>query len=118
MCCSWGMHCGGICDGEVCVGGIHGGVHGRGCTCQGGMCGRGACLVGEGACVAEGVCVVGVCMAEGGMCDRGGACMVRVCMTGGMCGRGLFGRRDGHCSRQYASYWNAFLFIIFGSPSN
>ena len=20
------------------------------------------------------------------------------------------GRRDGHCSRQYASYWNAFLF--------
>ena len=25
-------------------------------------------------------------------------------MAGGVCGR-----RDGHCSRQYASYWNAFL---------
>ena len=21
------------------------------------------------------------------------------------------GRRDGHCSRRYVSYWNAFLFI-------
>ena len=28
-----------------------------------------------------------------------------VCMAGG----GLRGRRDGHCSGRYASYWNAFL---------
>ena len=27
-------------------------------------------------------------------------------VKGGMCGR-----RDGHCSGQYASYWNAFLFM-------
>ena len=53
----------------------------------GGMHGRGACM-------------------EGGMCDRG------ACMTGGMHGGGMYGRRDGHCSRQYASYWNAFLFDI------
>ena len=42
-------------------------------------------------------------------------------MVGGMCGRGVHdrgrngtgggvhGRRDGHCNRRYASYWNAFL---------
>ena len=35
---------------------------------------------------------------------------------GCVCGRGhawqggLRGRRDGHCSGRYASYWNAFLF--------
>ena len=44
-------------------------------------------------------------------------------MAGGMCGvciggyawqmRGCVqGRRDGHCSRRYASYWNTFLFSI------
>ena len=57
------------------------------------------------------VCIVGVCAWwgcawQGGMHGRGGhawwgACVVR----GGMCGI-----RDGHCSGQYASYWNAFLF--------
>ena len=26
---------------------------------------------------------------------------------------GVLGRRDGHCSGRYTSYWNAFLFIIF-----
>ena len=31
---------------------------------------------------------------------QGGACV-----TGG-----VHGRRDGHCSRRYTSYWNAFLF--------
>ena len=51
-----------------------------------------------------GVCVVGVC---------GKA----VCMAGGMHCRGVHsrgaymdGRRDGHCSRQYASYRVAFFF--------
>ena len=36
-------------------------------------------------------------------------------MTGGKHvgeGVGLHGRRDGHCSGWYASYWNAFLFPI------
>ena len=28
------------------------------------------------------------------------------CMAGG---GGVHGRRDGHCSGRYASYWNAFL---------
>ena len=32
------------------------------------------------------------------------------CMAGGM-----RGRRDGHCSGRYASYWNAFLFKNFVS---
>ena len=53
---------------------------------------------------AWGSCVVG------GMRGRG------VRMAGGMHvgkgGVGLHGRRDGHCSRWYASYWNAFLFPI------
>ena len=54
-------------------------------------------------------------MYKGGMHGRG------VCMTGGVCSRGhvwhggvcvvgsMHGRRDGHCSGWYASYWNAFL---------
>ena len=45
----------------------------------------------------------------GGMHGRGvhgrGTCMAVGCVTGGM-----HGRRDGHCSGRYASYWNAFLF--------
>ena len=36
----------------------------------------------------------------------GGACVA----GGSMCGRGVRGRRDGHCSGWYASYWNAFLY--------
>ena len=53
--------------------------------------------------------------------------MAGVCVAGGVHGRGMHGRgdvqgrqvhvwqggmrgrRDGHCSRRYASYWNAFL---------
>ena len=32
-------------------------------------------------------------------------------MAGGMHGQGgVCGRRDGHCSGRYTSYWNAFLF--------
>ena len=52
---------------------------------QGDMHGRG--VHGGGKDVWQGVCVAG-----------------EACMAGGVCGR-----RDGHCSRQYASYWNAFL---------
>ena len=52
----------------------------------------GACMVGGH--VWQGVCMAGGCVAKGG----------------GMHGTGgMRGRRDGHCSGQYASYWNAFL---------
>ena len=46
----------------------------------------------------------GVCMAEGGHAWQGG-----------MCGGGMHGRRDGHWSGRYASYWNAFFFIEMNS---
>ena len=37
------------------------------------------------------------------------------CMAGGHAwqGAGVRGRRDGHYSGRYASYWNAFLLEIF-----
>ena len=70
----------------------------------GGMCGRGVYMAGghawQGGMVAGG----GACMA-GGVCGRGHACWGGACMTGGM-----RGRRGGHCSGRYASYWHAFLF--------
>ena len=58
----------------------------------------------------QGVYMVGgmhggwVCVVCGGgsMRDRG------PCMAGGM-----GGRRDGHCSGRYASYWNALLYLFF-----
>ena len=46
----------------------------------------------------------GACMAGGQHGWQG-----EVCMVGG---GGMRGRRDGHCSGRYASYWNAFLFYI------
>ena len=49
----------------------------------------------QGVCVAEGACVVEACMAGGGMHVWWGG--------------GTHGRRDGHCSGRYVSYWNAFL---------
>ena len=62
-----------------------GGMHGKGHTWQA-------------------VCVVGACMA-GGMCGK----------EGGVHGKGnMCGRRDGHCSGRYVSYWNAFL-LLFAS---
>ena len=44
----------------------------------------------------------------GGLCDWWGMDGRRVCMAGGMCGRDW--GHECHCSRRYASYWNAFLF--------
>ena len=76
----------------------------QGCAWQGGVCGRGHAWQG---------CVHG----RESMHDRG------ACMAGGVHGRGacmaggVHSRRDGHCSRWYASYWNAFLFLqwnLFG----
>ena len=77
------------------AGGMHG--RGRGHTWKGhvrSVLGRGHAWQGEG-----------VCMAGG---------MRELCMVGG--GRpawqgGMRGRRDGHCSGRYASYWNAFLLL-------
>ena len=68
------------------------------------------------------------CMARGlhfrrhvwqGVCIRQGACMEggmptlqwEACMAGGHAWHwgGVRGRRDGHCSERYASYWNVCL---------
>ena len=36
-----------------------------------------------------------------------------VCVAGSVYGKGgMHGRRNGHCSGRYASYWNAFLFTF------
>ena len=76
---------------------------------QGGMHGRRACVAGRHA-WQGGMRGREACMA-GGMC-AGGHVWQGVCMAGGMDGRGgLHGRRDGQCSGQYASYWNAFLYL-------
>ena len=52
----------------------------------------------KGACIVKGACVVG----EGGVHGR------EACVAGG----GMHSGRDCHCSRRYASYWNAFLFSM------
>ena len=66
---------------------------------KGGMCGKGGMHDGRG-------CGRGHFCGMAG-CDGGGegACVVRV----GHAWQG-WGRRDGHCSGRYASYWNAFLY--------
>ena len=86
--------------GACMVGGMHGGghawqggMHGRRCAWQGDMHGRGACMAGGH--VWQGECVVG------GAWE--GACMARGCAW----------QENGNCSGQYASYWNAFLFVLF-----
>ena len=92
-------------QGCVCVAG---GMHGRGYAWQGGMHDFG--LHGRGGMHGSGVCVVG------GMHGRG---HVGGMHGGGMHGRGhawqgcVRGRKNGNCSGQYASYWNAFLSHIF-----
>ena len=100
------------------------GVHGRG-----GMCGRG---VGhawwghawQGACVAGAHVWQGVGHAWWGHAWQGGMHGGGVCVARGMCGsgglawqEGMCGRRNGHCSGRYASYWNAFLFGKFFSKN-
>ena len=62
--------------------------------------------------VCEGYVFTGVCLSTGGHAWQGS------CVAGGMHGRwacmvgDVRDRRDGHCSNQYASYWNAFLFTF------
>ena len=68
---------------------VAGGMYGKGHAWQ-----RGEGVQGRGMHGRWGMCVRG-------MHDRGHAWQeVYMC-----------GRRDGHCSRRYASYWNAFLFL-------
>ena len=104
---------------------VAGGVHG----CQGSMHGcRGACMVAGGgwwACMVAG----GVCVVVGGMHGCRGAYMVGgrghawlwgACMVVGVHGcRGVcIGYNEiRSMSRQYASYWYAFLFIYNKSTS-
>ena len=63
--------------------------------------------------MARGVCGRGQDGGGVGVCDRrhvwrGGACVTR----GHAWQRSIHGRRDSHCSGQYASYWNAFLSVF------
>ena len=128
-----GMHgCGGVC---MVVGGMHGcrghawlqgGMHGcGGCVLL--LCGRhawlwGACMVAgghawlwgcawlQGACKVAGghVWLQGVCMVVGGVHGCGG------CVHGGrVAGWGAYMEYDEirSMSRQYTSYWNAFLWL-------
>ena len=79
----------------------------------------------KGACMSGGVGCVwrqgGMCGGEGGafvteVHGRGHAWWGNVHVSGCVHGRvacvagGFHCRRDDHCSRRYASYWNAFLF--------
>ena len=69
---------------------------------------RGGGIHGEGACMAKGgMHVEGRMCGEGGMCGLVGHALQRGRMC--MAGRGMCGRRDGHCGGRYASYWNGFL---------
>ena len=64
-------------------------------------------------------------MAKGGMHGEGGYAWQGVYMAGACVvgeggrehawqgGGGMHGWRDSHCSRRYASYWNAFLLIFY-----
>ena len=93
--------------GHAWQGGVCGQKGGRGHVWQGGMHGRQEC-------VCQGECMAGGMHGRGGM-HGGGACVVGACMAGGMYathappnttryGRSMHGR--------YASYWNAFLFLL------
>ena len=78
-----------------------------------------------GACDAwQGVCMAGAACMEGDIHGRRACMMEGACVVGGMHGggmlgggcvwqRGMCGRGGGHCSGQYASYWNAFLFLLY-----
>ena len=74
---------------------------GEGVLGKGGTCGKGG-HVWQRWHAWQGACVVGGHAWQGGV--SGGGMAGRACVAGGG-----HGRRDGHCSRRYASYWNAFL---------
>ena len=70
--------------------------------------------------VFTGVCLstVGGCLLPGSTWSQGGVCSQRgrgICSRGGgipACTEADPPGRDGHCCGRYASYWNAFLFLI------
>ena len=80
---------------------------------------RGWCLVQEGCLVPGGVCL-GSC--SKGVSAPGGAWSWGGLLLGGVCSQGVgipacteadpLPRRDGYCCGWYASYWNAFLFVV------
>ena len=70
------------------------------CAWQGGHVWQGACILGQ-AWLGGGACVVGACMVLGHVWQRRG-----MHGTGGAWEGGMHGRRDGHYSGRYASYWN------------
>ena len=121
---------GGMCgNGGACVAmmGTHGkghawqgGVHGRECVWQGGgVHGTKVCMVKGGMNDEGSVCVAkGACVAKEGACIVKGPCVAGACVAGACMAEGMRGRRDGHCSGRYASYWNAFLFSFNFKFSN
>ena len=66
---------------------VHGGVPGRGVPAPRGVPGLERCLVLGGGCLLQGGAALGGCLVET--------------------------PRDGYCRGRYASYWNAFLFLVF-----
>ena len=89
-----------------------GGMHGKGeCMVEGGICSRGMCMAGG---VWQGVCMARRVYGREGCAWQGRVCMAgRVVHGTGHVWQGCMqGRRDGHCSLWYASYWNAFLLSL------
>ena len=93
----------------------------------GGVCSSGGACFGEvpapGGCLLPGVSALGVSAwgmsAPGGVCSGGvsvlgvSVCSGGVSALGGVCSAlRQPSQRDGYCCRQYASYWNAFLFTM------
>ena len=88
---------------------------GEGVWLAGGICGRRDSRMCTGATVAVSPATNahgrGVCM-EGGVHGRRVACVARGACGGCVWQGGMCGRRDGHCSGRYTSYWNVFLFTM------
>ena len=76
---------------------------GKGAFQHGASCSGGQGVWMAGVSMAE-ACMAGGCAWQGAMHDRG------ACVAGG-----VRARRDGHCSGRYASFWNAFLLLVFNT---
>ena len=94
------------------------------CLSTGGCAWQGACVHGRGACMCgRGACMVGGHVWQGDVHGKGGMHGKGVCMAGGACMAGGHVWQGGMAhtpgryheiwsmSGQYASYWNAFLFL-------
>ena len=113
-----GMQCRGVCmAGAIHGKGVHGGgMHGRGVCMAGAMRGKGVHGGGhawQGNVHGKGMHGGGGHAWQGGMHGRG-VCVARGYAWQGACMKGdTHGMRDGHCSRWYASSWNAFLLSYY-----